>query len=440
MGRLHHYLSRLGQLLGDKRHQASFAMYMLGLLSELRRKCAEPIAAFFSTGEREADRLHQRLLHFLADAPWADAPLRATARGHALDELLRHAPLQALIIDDTSFAKSGRDSVGVQRQYCGSLGKVANCQVVVSLTAATEKSHLPIDMQLYLPQSWLSSPSKRAQARIPEDVRFATKIEIALDLIARALADGVPKGVVLADAAYGDCVAFRAGLRRLKLHYAVGIQLATRVELLRTGETLTVESLLARVGARPFRRHIWREGTKRQMTARFAFFPVRIPSDDEGRDETLHLVIERRDGAKQRDRAHLCRLPLWMPRHRMIYLLKERWRTEAAYRELKQELGLEQYEGRRYPGLQHHLTAALCAYAFIAAERARALANVTPDTPYLVRSPQRLQKHVPHSFPTLRLLLASAIKPWLLEWLASAAENRRVGRGVGDGVGVGEVI
>ena len=222
--RLSQYLEALGKHLWDSRQRASFAMYVLGLLSELPHKTVEPIAALFVTDPKDADAVYQRLLHFLGAAPWPDDKVRRTATQFAGAELLRKAPLQSLIIDDTSFPKSGSHSVGVQRQYCGALGKVANCQVVVSLTAATQRAHLPLDMQLYLPKKWIDSPELRQQAHIPADIPFKTKPDIALGLLARAKQDGLASGLVLADAAYGDGAAFRDGVRRLGLHFAVGIQ------------------------------------------------------------------------------------------------------------------------------------------------------------------------------------------------------------------------
>lgn len=149
--RLAQFLDELGKHLWDRRQRASFAMYMLGLLSSLPRKSVEPISALFATDPEEADAVYQRLLHFLGSAPWPDADVRLSATHFAHSELTQKAPIESLIIDDTSFAKSGSDSVGMQRQYCGALGKVANCQVVVSLTAAMRRAHVPIDMHLYIP-------------------------------------------------------------------------------------------------------------------------------------------------------------------------------------------------------------------------------------------------------------------------------------------------
>jgi SRSO17 transposase len=330
--------------------------------------------------------------------------------------MTQQAPVQTLIIDDTSFAKSGAQSVGVQRQYCGSLGKVANCQVVVSLTAATSRGHLPIDMQLYVPQKWLSSPELRQKAHIPESLVFQTKPELALMLLARALRAGVPSGVVLADAAYGDNAQFRNGLGLLKLSYAVGIQLSTIVQLVgNEQEATSVQALSERIKTRPFRRYTWRQGTSKLLTARFAFFAVRIPKADS--QQTLWLILERRDGSASAVRAYLSSLPRKTPRRQLVYLLKERWCTEATYRDSKQELGLDQYQGRLYPGLQHHLSSVLCTCAFIAAERARIMAHCGTAAPKMQRTAQNLQRHSPTSIATLRHLIALSVGPWLHSWL-----------------------
>jgi SRSO17 transposase len=420
--RLSQFLDELGRHLWDRRQRASFAMYMLGLLSSLPRKSVEPISALFVSDPDDADAVHQRLLHFLGAAPWPDADVRLSATRFALSELALKAPIQSLIIDDTSFVKSGSHSVGVQRQYCGALGKVANCQVVVSLTAATHRAHLPIDMQPYLPHKWTDSQALREQAHIPSDVTFQTKPEIALSLLARAKQNGIPQGVVLADAGYGDSSAFRDGIRRLGLHYAVGIQLDTTVQLLANPEeTVSVAALLERVKARPFRRHTWREGTKGSLHARFAFFAVRVPKSEF--PEVLWLVVERRDGAKQRDRAYLCSLPQSTPRKRLVYVLKDRWCTEAAYQESKQQLGMDQYQGRLYPGLQHHLSAVICAYAYVIAERERLAGDGNPRAAPMQRTAQIPQRHAPHSIATLRKRLALALTPWLLNWLPERAST-----------------
>jgi SRSO17 transposase len=399
-------------------------MYVLGLLSELRRKSVESISTLFVTEPDEADAVHQRLLHFLGAAPWPDDEVRRTAVRFALADLTRRVPLQSLIIDDTSFPKSGSHSVGVQRQYCGALGKVANCQVIVSLSAATERAHLPIDAQPYLPQKWLDSEALRKQAHIPPSVTFSSKPDLALAMLARAKESGIASAVVLADAGYGDSGSFRDGVRRLGLHFAVGIQLSTKVQLVRNEQDVgSVEALLSRVGARPFRRYAWREGTKKTLAARFAFFRVRIPNSES--QDALWLILERRDGAAQRDRAYLCSLPERTTRKRLIYILKDRWCTEAVYQESKQQLGLGQYQGRLYPGLQHHLSAVICAYAFIVAERERAAADGNPSTAPMQRTARILQRHSPYSIATLRKQIAFALEPWLFGYLQAQQHQQK---------------
>ncbi len=245
--RLSEYLAVLGKHLWDRRQRASFAMYVLGLLSEQRRKSVEPIATLFVSEPDEADKVHQRLLHFLGAAPWPDDEVRRTAVRFALTDITRRAPIQSLIIDDTSFPKSGSQSVGVQRQYCGALGKVANCQVIVSLTAASERSHLPLDAQPYLPQQWIDSQKLREQAHISSDVTFRSKPELALSMLARAKANGVPRGVVLADAGHGDSCPFREGVRRLGMHFPSGFSSTRRYSLCETNKPWTLL------------RHCWRE-------------------------------------------------------------------------------------------------------------------------------------------------------------------------------------
>ena len=302
--RLAEYLECVGSYLCDCRQRASFALYTLGLLSDLPRKSVEPIAELFCADLQVTNAAHQRLLHFLCNAPWPDDELRVVAAHHALSQMIRHSPMQTLIIDDTSSVKCGAHSVGVQRQYCGALGKIANCQVVVSLTVGTVHSHMPIDMQPYLPRKWLDSPALRREARIPEAAPFLTKPPLAVQMLRRARHLGVSAEVVLADAAYGDGADFRHDFRQLGLHYAVGIQFATTVQLVRNDlETISGQALLERLPASIFRRYSWREGTGRKLSARFAFFPVRSPNSDD--PETLWLILGRRDGAVRENRAYL---------------------------------------------------------------------------------------------------------------------------------------
>ena len=227
--RLLAYFDSIGALLWDNTQKRSFAMYALGLLSPLKRKSVEPIAAHFTSDVDQADAIHQRLLNFLTDAPWPDEAVRLVAAGYGLSAMAHRAPVQAWIFDDTGFLKQGEHSVGVQRQYSGTAGKVANCQTAVSLTVATERCHLPVDMQMYLPKCWTDDPKRRKEARIPAEICFLTKPQMALGMAQRARAAGFPPGTVLCDSAFGDSGDFRHGIRELELHYAAGIHLTTLV-------------------------------------------------------------------------------------------------------------------------------------------------------------------------------------------------------------------
>jgi len=377
--RLVDYFAEIGTVLRNAKRRASFAMYALGLLGDGERKSAEPIAARACADPDETDKVHQRLLHMLVDSKWDDQPVRLTAARYGVDAITTRAPVDAWVIDDTGFIKQGQHSVGVQRQYTGSVGKVTNCQIGVSLCLATRHDHLPVDFELYLPRSWCDSAARRREARIPRSVRFRTKHTLALQQIRRALAAGLPRAPVLADSGYGNSTAFREELRYLDLDYAVGIDATTSVWRLdrcerRHGEPLTVRKLAERLGRRGFRRVTWRDGTKRKLSARFAVVRV-LPAHRDGwhptEREPVTLIIEWPDGEPAPKKFYLTTLPRTWSKKRLIRFLKERWRTERVYEDFKGELGLDHYEGRRYPGWHHHISVALCCFAFLAAERAR---------------------------------------------------------------------
>src|SRR5438105_2136374 len=227
--RLETYFAGIGGLLNDARRKASFAMYAMGLLLDGDRKSVEPMAARLCPHPDEAGRAWDRLLHFTADGKWSDRDVRRYGMRYGVAAMSAREPIEHWILDDTGFLKQGKHSVGVQRQYTGSAGKTTNCQVAVSLSVATRTEHLPIDFELYLPESWTGDPARRKEARIPDDAVFRTKPQLGLAMIDRAIADGVPKGVVLGDSGYGDSSGFREELRRRGLDYAVGVKGPTKV-------------------------------------------------------------------------------------------------------------------------------------------------------------------------------------------------------------------
>jgi SRSO17 transposase len=377
--RLKTYLDEIGNVLAIPSRRESFAMYASGILGDGERKSTEPIAARACADPKKADALHQRLLHFVSNSAWSDHDVRRIAAKYALKSMTAHSPVETWIVDDTGFLKQGTHSVGVQPQYTGSAGKVTNCQIGVSLTVATREDHVPIDFELYLPESWLSD-ERRVEARIPDDVEFKTKLQLALDMIRRARRNRIPRGIVLADSAFGNSSDFRAQLRKLGLHYAVGVSPQTAVFLLdpvsgQPGARMEVRDLAFKIEASGgFRRCTWRQGTKQDLSARFARMRV-VPAHDDGvepaKREPLWLLIEWRDGETEPANFFLSSLSTRWTKKKLIEVVMQRWRTERAYEDLKGELGLDHFEGRRFAGWHHHVSVVLCCYAFVIAERVR---------------------------------------------------------------------
>jgi SRSO17 transposase len=375
--RLESYFRTIGEVLGNDSRRSSFALYAMGLLGDAERKSVEPIAARACPDPQKLDAVHQRLLHFAVDAKWSDREVRRQAAQYALEPMVEREPVEAWIVDDTGFLKQGKHSVGVQRQYTGSAGKITNCQIGVSLSTATRTEHLPIDFELYLPEQWANDPARRTEARIPPEVTFKTKPQLALQMIERAVQDGVPQGVVLGDTGYGSSAEFRARLRSLGLHYALAVYPHTTVRLLDAqgrpkGDALSVSDLAFSLHERGgFRRCTWRQGTSEALSARFALRPVIAAGVPKSEQEPLWLLIEWRDGELEPANYFLISLPERRTKKHLIRLVMQRWRTERVYQDLKGELGLDHYEGRRFPGWHHHVSVALCCYAFIVAERVR---------------------------------------------------------------------
>ncbi len=225
--RLAAYLDAIVAVLGHASRSAAARAYCTGLLLPGERKSIEPMAARIAPGRVQA--AHQSLHHVVAKAEWDDAALLRAVRDLVLPAIERHGPVRYWIVDDTGFPKKGKHSVGVARQYCGELGKQDNCQVAVSLSVANDQASLPIACRLYLPDAWAEDPERRAKAGVHEEVGFETKTAIALGQIRQALEDGVPRGIVLGDAGYGDETDFRVGVAELDLRYVLGIRSATSV-------------------------------------------------------------------------------------------------------------------------------------------------------------------------------------------------------------------
>src|ERR1700733_12807971 len=221
------YVEGLASVIGHKDREGPLRDYCSGLLMPAERKSVEPLAAI--TAPHRTAAQHQSLMHYVSVAPWSDEKVLAKVREMVLPALQRHGAIEAWIIDDTGFPKQGQHSVGVARQYCGQLGKQDNCQVGVSLSLSNHHASLPVAYQLYLPQDWADDRERRRKACVPEEVAFRTKPEIALEQLRWAQQAGLPRGVGLLDAGYGNNTALRDGITALGIPYAAGIGATTTV-------------------------------------------------------------------------------------------------------------------------------------------------------------------------------------------------------------------
>ncbi len=388
------YVDTLGFVLGHADRVDPFAGYVMGLLLPLERKSVEPMAARLSPSHTSA--AHQSLLHLVGVSPWSDAALLEAVEEQVLPPLIDAGGIEAWIVDDTSFPKKGGHSVGVARQYCGQLGKRENCQVAVSLSLAGERASLPVAWRLYLPKSWATDDDLRRKAGIPEDVGFATKPEIALSQLGDAVARDLPRGVVLADAAYGNDMDFRLGIGLLGLSYSVGVMSSTTVwapgsgplppgpsrsgmgrpstNLRRDGDhqPVSVKELALSLADTAWEKVTWREGSAEPLRSRFARVRVRPAHRDQKRKHPWPeewLLVEWPEDEAEPTKYWLSTLSADMDLNEMVRITKLRWRIERDYRELKQEVGLSHYEGRGWRGFHHHATLCIAAYGFLVRER-----------------------------------------------------------------------
>ncbi len=392
--RFQHYIDDLASVLGHADRHEPLRLYTTGLLLPGERKSVEPMAA--RVDPQNVRSRHQSLHHLVADADWDDAAVLAAVRDYALPALQQQGPIQVWMVDDTGLPKKGTHSVGVAHQYCGQLGKQANCQVAVSLSVAHEQASLPIAYRLYLPKEWAEDQDRCRKAGVPVEVRFRTKPEIARDQIRQALQEGVPPGVVVADVAYGNDTTFRDEVTALGLRYAVGIQSPTTVwpegaaprpprkypgtgrpaKLLRRDQDhqpLSVKQLATALPASVFRTLCGREGTGGRLRSRFGRVRVRAAHRDDWREQVREeewLLIEWPEDESEPTKYWLSTLPKNCSLRALVNQAKLRWRVERDYQELKQELGLGHYEGRGWRGFHHHATLCIAAYGFLAAERA----------------------------------------------------------------------
>ncbi|MCP5319461.1 MAG: IS701 family transposase [Pseudomonadales bacterium] len=388
------FVASIASVLGHADRREPFRHYCTGLLLPGERKSVEPMAAQVAPDRVRSK--HQSLHHFVADAPWSDAALLGAVREYVLDRVHRRGEVpEAVLIDDTGMPKQGRHSVGVARQYCGQLGKQDNCQVAVSVSLANEHYSLPVGYRLYLPQEWAQDAERRRKAKVPEDVAFATKAQIAIALLRELKEAGALPPLALADAGYGVSGAFRQDLRALGMDYVVGITGSVKVwppgvepgsvpayggrgrpPVRRVADAsqrpVSVKTLAFGLPQTRYRQVTWREGTNAPLRSRFAALRIRC-ARREGEHAELEpeqwLLIEWPKGASEPEKYFLSTLPAATPVRELVRLAKLRWRIERDYQELKQELGLGQFEGRSWRGFHHHASLCIAAYGFLVAER-----------------------------------------------------------------------
>lgn len=403
------YVERLSLAVGHEDRREPLGAYLSGLLLPGERKSVEPMAAKLDPLHVRAR--HQSLHHFVAKAPWSEQALLRVARDYALSGFERHAPVAAWVVDDTGFPKKGSHSVGVAHQYCGVLGKSANCQVAVTVSLVNAMLSVPAGFRLYLPESWAHDSERREAAEVPAEVKFQTKGAIALAQIDELLDEEIPLAPVVADAGYGASTEFRDALTKRSLCYAVGILPDTNLwppgteplmpaplkgpgrpptsscRRAEQQQPVLARELVLSLPPKTWKTVRWREGTKGMMRSRFAAVRVRAAHrDSHGRREPEWLLVEWPFEEREPSRFWLSTLPENVTLEELVRLAKIRWRIERDFQELKDELGLDHYEGRGWRGFHHHAALCIAAYAFLVAERAR----LSPPAPVAFLVPARL--------------------------------------------------
>jgi SRSO17 transposase len=383
--RLMRWLEPFQRCFGHRAQRLALLTYVHGVFSDSERKSMQAMLARVTQPVS-----YQAFQHFITHAPWdADRIWR---------RLLEVLPERrgVLILDSTSFPKQGPHSVGVTRQYCGALGKIANCQVATTAALWTGARAWLLGALLYLPHPWIEDATRRAVARIPARVVFQEKWRHAITLIRRARAAGLQLTAVVADAEFGDITAFRRRLHQSHLPYALGIShhltvfrgtpavhippdprtgrpRSQLVMVDRTTAAITVRAMALSLPARAWQRVTWRNGTNRPRAARFA--AVRVTPANDWRNRRLApevwLLCEQDLGLTPRIKYYFVNLPATASLTQLARLAHQRWAIEQQYQELKTELGLDHFEGRSFPGWHHHVVLTAVAYAFLQKERMR---------------------------------------------------------------------
>lgn len=393
--RLTAYLDWLAPAVGHLDREEPLRNYCKGLLLDGERKSIEPMAARLAPDHIQC--MHESLHHLVAQSAWSDGEVLRRVREYVLPAMEKNGPVAAWIVDETGWAKQGKHSVGVARQYCGRLKRKANCQVSVSLSVATASASLPIAFRLYLTEEWATDEARREAVGVPPAVSFQTKPGMALAQIRQAVEDKIPPGVVLADEIYGSVREFREGVAALHLHYSLAVRCVTtvwtqdrgplppkewsgkgrraqRMQRDETHQPVTVEQLARTLLQKAWKTVRWREGSKGILKSRFAAVRVQPAYGDDrkiGRQPEQWLLIEWPKEEAAPLGYWLSTLPDKTSLRQLVAITKQRWLIERDYEELKQEVGLSHYEGRNWRGFHHHVTLCIAAYGFLVAERSR---------------------------------------------------------------------
>jgi SRSO17 transposase len=353
--RLGTFLDQFTRCFGRRAHRTYASRYLQGLLNDSERKSMQPML-----GRLSDPGSYQGLQHFITHSAWEARPF-----WHRLRELI---PIRRgiLAIDDTGLPKQGTASVGVQRQYCGALGKVANCQVAVSTALIADGLAWLTSLELYLPENWATDDDQRARAQIPRGIAFREKWRMAVAHVRTVLHAGFTLEAVVADAAYGISAKFRAALERLGVAYVVAVPYFITARVAADAPAESLAALANSLAPSAWHRIRWGRGTKGPLEARFAAVRVRIPKSRS--DRWLLCQMSLVDGERQ---YYFSNLPPTTPLTTLVRIARSRWAIEVQYRDLKSELGLDHFEGRSYPGWHHHAVLAAMTFTFLQLERRR---------------------------------------------------------------------
>ena len=386
------FLDEMLEGQGRPERRDALGHYITGLLLDGERKSIQPMAARLTEDPGSADAMRQRLQDCVSASRWSEVELLRRFASKMDREL---PDLEVMVVDDTGFAKKGKHSVGVARQYSGTLGRTDNCQVMPSVHLAGELGSVMVGSRVYLPKEWTDDRERCREVGVPDEVTFKTKWQIALDLIDQALGFGVSCRPVLADAGYGEITEFREGLTQRGLTYVVGVpnnhliwppgtnpkppmrdphKMGPPYRRWRDGtkQPIQIAELVKGIPRHRYKTVSWREGTRGKLTSKFLAYRVHpaqkhTKGKPPGDEQWLLCEWQSRDSEP---RFYFSTLPAHLSLKELVRITKLRWRVERDYQDLKGEVGLDHFEGRTWRGFHRHATLCAVAHGFLALRRA----------------------------------------------------------------------